>query len=144
MSSPSPIDPGRFAQLVAEVSDADLEAGLRTNGAFILEQVFAQMPAHLDAARARDAEFVIEWRIRRAEQDAVDMWQVRVSGGRAEVERDGTAEPTAVLTVGAVDFIRVVTGNADPAQLYLTGRVAVEGDLMTATMMRSYFRFPDA
>ena len=142
MNETPPVDPAQFAKLVAQVSDDDLAVGLRENRDFILDQVFTRMPDHLDAERAREADFVIEWRVRELEGDGFDRWQIRVAAGRAEVERDGGAEPTAVITIGAIDFMRLVAGNLDPAQLYLTGRLAVDGDVMTAATLGSYFRFP--
>ena len=138
----SPIDPAHFARLVASISDEELAAGLAANRDLVLEQVFARMPAFVRAEAIADAELVVEWRILAEGPTSYDRWQISLVRGTARVERDGDLEPSVTMTIGPVDFIRLVTGNADPGQLYLTGRLVIEGELMGAALLQSYFDLP--
>jgi putative sterol carrier protein len=140
-SSP-PIDPADYAALVRTATDEELAAGMRTNRDFILGQVFAQMADHLDPNTAREAEAVVEWRIRGREDGGHDRYQVVIDRGTCEVTRDGDQEPTVIYTIGPVEFIRLVTGNASGPELFMTGRISIEGDLMLAAMVQSWFRQP--
>lgn len=137
-----PIDVAEFARLVATVPEEELAAGFRTNREFILEQVFAQMPRFVNAEAARQADVVVEWRIRADVGEGYDQWQLALENGEARVERSGSADASVVLTLAAVDFIRLVTGNAHPTRLYLGGRLLIEGNLLTAALLQSYFAIP--
>jgi putative sterol carrier protein len=140
-SSP-PIDPSQYAALVRDTPDDQLAAGMRANRDLILGQIFAQMADHLDPDKARDAEAVIEWRIGGRDDGSHDRYQVVISRGTCEIERDGDRDPSAVFTIGPVEFIRLVTGSVNGPELFMTGRITVEGDLMLAAMVQGWFRVP--
>ena len=143
MADSSPlIDPAQYAALVRTTSDDQLAAGLRANRDLILGQIFAQMAEHLDPVNARDAEAVIEWRIAGRDDGGHDRYQVIVTRGTCAIERDGGHEPSAVFTIGPVEFLRLVTGNVNGPELFMTGRITVEGDLMLAAIAQSWFRMP--
>ena len=136
------IDPAQYAALVRTTSDDQLAAGLRANRDLILGQIFAQMAEHLDPVKAREAEAVIEWRIAGRDDGGHDRYQVIVTRGTCAIERDGGHEPSAVFTIGPVEFLRLVTGNVNGPELFMTGRITVEGDLMLAAIAQSWFRMP--
>ena len=125
-----PMDPAAFATLVRGASDEDLAAGMEANRALILAGVFDAMPA----AYLGGLEAVAEWRI-----DG-ERWQVRMAAGRCTVERGGDAAPDVVYEVGGVDFLRLAAGQVDGPQLFVSGRIKVEGDLMLAARMPALFR----
>lgn len=141
-AGPSPIDPAHYARLVASLSDEELAAGLATNRDLVLEQVFAQMPGFVRPEAIAEAELVVEWRILAEDPARYDRWQLSLERGTARVEREGAMEPSVTMTIAPVDFVRLVTGNADPGQLYLTGRLVIDGELMGAALLQSYFELP--
>jgi putative sterol carrier protein len=140
-SSP-PIDPADYAALVRDASDEQLAAGMQTNRDLILDQVFEQMAEHLDPEISREAEAVVEWRISGRDDGGHDRYQVLIDRGTCEVTRNGEREATVIYTIAPVEFIRLVTGNASGPELFMTGRLTVEGDLMLAAMTQSWFRQP--
>jgi putative sterol carrier protein len=143
MADPSPlIDPAQYAALVRNTPDDQLEAGMRANRDLILGQIFARMAEHLDPDRARDAEAVLEWRIGGRDDGGHDRYQVIVTRGTCTIEREGEQEPSAVFTIGPVEFLRLVTGNVNGPELFMTGRITIEGDLMLAAIVQSWFRMP--
>ena len=124
------IDPSDFAAMVRGASDEDLAAGMEANRALILAGVVDAMPdAYLGGLEA-----VAEWRI-----DG-ERWQVRMAGVACSVEREGAAAPDVVYEIGGVDFLRLICGQVDGPQLFVTGRIRVEGDLMLAARMPALFR----
>src|SRR4051812_3299578 len=129
-----PMDPATFASLVRGAGDEDLAAGLAANRELILAGVFEAMPASFLAEHAAGLEAVAEWRV-----DG-ERWQVRMAGHGCTVERDGAATPDVVYEIGGVDFLRLVSGQVDGPQLFVTGRLRVEGDLMLAARMPALFR----
>ena len=135
------VDPGQFAEMVRNASDADLEAGLRANHELILGQVFERMPEFFEPSRAGDVEAVSEWRIDIPGADEPERWQVAIAGGGAQVTRGGDQQPTVVYALGGLDFLKLITGAVEGPQLFITGKLRIEGDLMLAARMPSMFRF---
>ena len=56
--------------------------------------------------------------------------------------RDGDETTNVTYTIAPVDFIRLITGNASGPELFMTGRITIDGDLMLAAMVQSWFRQP--
>jgi putative sterol carrier protein len=144
MSSPEPpaVDPTEYARLVRDATDEQLAAGMLANRELILGQVFEQMARHLDPETSREAEAVIEWRITGREDGSHDRYQVRIRKGECEIVHEGDESASVTYTIGPVEFIRLVTGNASGPELFMTGRLTVDGDLMLAAMVQSWFRVP--
>jgi hypothetical protein len=134
--------PDAFVRVVREASDEELAAGLAANRELILPELFRQMPDYLDAAAAGELDAVVEWRVGDRPDGGHDRWQVTIRGGGATIARDGDAEPRVVYTVGAVDFLRLSSGQLEGPQLFLTGRLRVDGDLFLAAQMPALFRLP--
>lgn len=137
---PIEITPEQFAALVADATDEQLAEGLATNRELILSEIFGRMPEALDPQKAAGLDAVIDWRI--ADDGGDDRWQLTVAGGKASVERDGQAEATVSLKIGALDFIKLITNRASGPQLFLFGKLKIRGDLMMAARMPGYFRIP--
>jgi putative sterol carrier protein len=136
------VDPRQYVALVASATDEQLAAALRANRELILARIFEQMALYLDADAARKAEAVLEWRIAGRPDGGHDRYQVTISRGTCAVAREGDARPSVTYTIGPVDFLRLVTGNASGPELFMTGRVTVESDLILAAMTQSWFRAP--
>jgi predicted lipid carrier protein YhbT len=140
--TPDALSPETVAQLVRDASDEQLAAGMSANRELILPEVFRRMPETLDAAAAAGVDAVVEWRIGDRPDGGHDAWQVTVRGGAAIVERDGGAEPDVVFEIGAVDFLRLVTGGIEGPLLFMHGRLRADGDLVLALRMPALFRPP--
>ena len=140
---PPSLDAGQFATLVAQASDEDLARGLSENGEMVLEEVFRRMPEHFRAERAGDLEAIVEWRIRTGEGDPHG-WQLAIRHGSCRVERDGRAEPAVTFSVGGVDFLRLITGNASGPMLFTFGKLKIRGDLLLAARFQGFFDLPRA
>jgi putative sterol carrier protein len=128
---------------VGQASDEQLAEGMRVNRDAILEQIFASMPERIDAVKTAEVTLVAEWRIRDRDDGGADRWQVHIDNGRCRVERDGTAEPDVVYEIGAVDFLKLVTGNEHGPKLFLFGRLRIHGNLLVAARMPSFFKVPE-
>jgi putative sterol carrier protein len=140
--SPPPIDPTEYAALVRDTSDEQLADGMRANRDLILPQIFAQMADHLDPDTAREADAVVEWRITGREDGDHDRYQLVIREATCEIAPDGDHEPAVIYTIGPVEFIRLVTGSVTGPELFMTGRITIDGDLMLAAMVQSWFRTP--
>lgn len=138
----APMSPDAFAQIVRGASDDQLAEGLRVNRELILTELFRQMPDNLDRAAVGDLRAVVHWRIGGREDGGHDVWQITIAGGAAAVERDGGDQPTVTYTIDALDFVKLVAGIHEGPELFMYGRLAVEGDLVLAAQMPRLFVRP--
>jgi hypothetical protein len=131
-----------YAEVVRRASEEELRAGLAVNRDAILEGIFTAMPEYLDAAAAAKADLVVEWRITGSQDGGFDSWQVTVSNGACVVQRNGSARPQAIVTVGAVEFVRLAAGAITGPQLFTFGGLQVEADLLAAARLDAFFLSP--
>jgi hypothetical protein len=135
-------DTAALAQMVRTTPEEQLEAGIRLNREPILTEVFRRFPERL-TERGRAEHGVIQWRIKEgAGADGYDRWFVVIRDGECTTGRDLEEKPRITFTVGAVDFLRLATGTADPLRMVLTRRLGMRGDLLWARRLPALFRIP--
>jgi putative sterol carrier protein len=145
MAEPGPeIDADQYAALVGSASDDDLERGLAENRELVLGEVFKRMPERFRADKAGDLDAVLEWRIRGAAGGGHDRWQLAIRNGACTVVEGGDEDPTVTLTIGPVDFLKLITGNASGPMMFTFGKLKVRGDLLLAARVQSFFEVPRA
>ncbi|QRP46169.1 SCP2 sterol-binding domain-containing protein [Amycolatopsis sp. FDAARGOS 1241] len=140
------VDPTRFATLVSRASRAQLEAvvasvPLRER---VLDEIFSRMGSHLRVDRAQSLHAVVHWRLTGGTgEGGYDRYSTEISGGSCTVSRVvGGAHPRVTITLSPVDFFRLITHQATPAVLFVTGKIKVSGDLAFAARLIGYFDLP--
>lgn len=131
-------EPSELARLVSESPDEDLQEALsgELRGA-ILDHVFECFPELVDPEKTRGVDAAIEWRI---SGDPEDRYTVVIEDDEVRAGRDLEApEPRTTISLDGVDFLRLVTGNANPTMLFFRGRLNVGGDLAFATKVAGFF-----
>lgn len=140
------VDPTRFATLVSRASRAQLEAVVasRPLRMRVLDEIFSRMGAHLRVDRARSLEAVVHWRLTGGTgEGGYDRYATEISGGSCTVSRaSGGTRPRVTITLAPVDFFRLITHQATPAVLFVTGKIKVKGDLAFAAGLIGYFDLP--
>ncbi|MDV6011053.1 alkyl sulfatase C-terminal domain-containing protein [Haloechinothrix sp. LS1_15] len=137
-----------FVNLVARASKDQLkriteDTELRT---FFLEEIFRRMSDHLIESKSRGVSLTLSWRF--TDGDDADeggeyqRYQTVIEDGVCVSGEDLGRVPDTTLTMSALDFMRVATGNAAVAPMFITGRVRVKGDYSLAAMLSSYFDIP--
>ncbi len=132
-----------FARMVVRSSDAQLQwlaSGWRRR--LILAGILQQLPRRLDRGKASAIHAVANWKITGAPGGHSDRFQVRIEDGRCRVIRRPEEPAQVTLELDAVDFLRLVSGEADGAELFMTGKLRIEGDLMLTARLPALFRFP--
>jgi putative sterol carrier protein len=142
---PSQIMADLFARRVASLPDDRLERGMRSRQRGpLLRQIFRQMPKSLNREAAQGVAAVIDYRIGGGRDGAEDRYQVVIEDGRCFTTRRPEREPTMTLRMDAVTFLKLITGVATGPELFMTGKLAIEGDLMLAARLPALFRIPSA
>jgi putative sterol carrier protein len=137
---------GGFGRLVRDTSPERLEQVMRSPARKpTLDGIFWQMPKQVDAEAAAGVTTSIRWCITGRSDGGVDVYQLEIENGKARTVRgeDGS-HPRLTITLDAVEFLRLVSGNSDPMQAYFKGRVQLAGDIMVAAKMAQIFRMPSA
>ena len=138
------LDADQLAQLVAGATDEQLAEGLADpeSRKTTLDEIFKRMAEHVEPAKAKGHDAVIHFKILDAPGGGEDNSEVVLENGECTATDRPAREPRVTFKIGAVDFIRLVSGNAAGPMLFMTGKLKIEGDLMFASTMTSLFRIP--
>ncbi|KZB85015.1 SCP2 sterol-binding domain-containing protein [Amycolatopsis regifaucium] len=139
------VDPVRFANLVARASRAQLESVVaeRSLRERVLREIFDRMGAHIRQDRAKTLHAVVHWRLSGGNGDGgYDRYETVISHGECTVSSQMKEKPRVTITIAPVDFFRLITHQATPAVLFVTGKIKVKGDLAFATGLIGFFDLP--
>jgi predicted lipid carrier protein YhbT len=140
---PLAIDAAAVAAVVRELSDRELRArmagGVRD---IVLGEIFARFADHLRHERTADVEAAIAWRITGREDGDVDQFVTLIDRGTVGLVEAGSVKPRVSIQVEAADFLKLVTGNANPPMMFMRRKISVRGDLGFAAQLTGMFRIP--
>ena len=141
MSDQPQVDPAQLAEAIKGMSDEDLKKSVTDMGVDdTLKQIFTGMQEAFNPGKAQGAEAVMQYDI--DTDDGVKSWTVTIANGECTVG-EGTADsPRLTLKLALVDFIRLIFGQADGTQLFMTGKMKLQGDMMFAMQMQGMFDRP--
>lgn len=147
MADPAPpIDPTEAAKAVATATDEQLAEGMKseTRGQ-ILDQIFEQMEQHMKPEAAKAVgEATMLWKITGRPEGGEDLYEVVIKDGKATVNKESTTPPRVTFTLDGVDFLKLVTNNVQGPELFMTGKLKLEGDMMFAAQLPTLFTIPGA
>jgi putative sterol carrier protein len=108
----------------------------------VLEGIFARFAEHLRPEGAQELQKVIHFKVLDRPDGRYDHYELRIASGSCAVETPPRGDPDVTLKLKPVDFLRLVTGDADGTMLFVRRRLKVDGDLMLAARLQSLFRIP--
>jgi putative sterol carrier protein len=139
------VDPTKFAQIVKSTPDAQLAEVMHGDlRGKILDEVFARMPASFRPDRAGGTNAVVHWTITGRPDGGSDTYEVVVEDGACTVSESPQREPRLTLTLGPVEFLKVVSSNGNPVMMFMTGKLKAKGDLGLAANIANLFDLPKA
>jgi len=139
------VEPAEFAKLVKNTSDDQLSALLSGEKRKpILDAIFARMPQLFRPEKAGSTDATIHWTITGG-PNGPDTYEVRIADGICRTTSTPTTDqPRLTVTVGPVDFVKVITGNANPMAMFMTGKIKAKGDVALAARAQEWFTLPKA
>jgi putative sterol carrier protein len=108
----------------------------------VLDKVFAGMAESFSPAKAAGQEAVVQYEV--SAPDGGHEYAMRIADGRCEIEKGRAESPRVTIRIGLADFLRLVTGNANGMQLFMTGKIKISGDLFFAQTYQSWFDRPSS
>lgn len=109
--------------------------------AVFLDEIFRRMSDHFVPEKARYVSLVVAWRFPNG-GDTYDRFQTVIEDGVCVSSADCGRDPDTTITVAVDDFIRLATGNAAVAAMFVTGKVKVKGEYAPAVRLSGYFDIP--
>jgi hypothetical protein len=135
-----------FGRLVRDAPPERLEQLMRSPARKpILDGIFWQLPKQINTEGAVGMRCSIRWCITGRADGGVDVYQLELDDGRAWIVRGaGGPDPRLTITMDAVEFLRLASGNSDAMQAYFKGRIQMTGDIMVAAKLAQLFTMPGA
>ena len=138
---PATISAEEFSRLVGSMSEQQLSDTIHGIGTGrVLDRVFEQMSARFRPEHAAGVDAESQFVIRDGTEE--HPYLVAIRGGRCDVRAARGAEPRVTLVAELLPFVQLVTGHAEGANLFMTGRLRVAGDLVFALRLLSFFDRP--
>jgi putative sterol carrier protein len=130
--------PDQLGALLDQVGDDDVVSVVSSTGPDeVLARIFDGMVARFMPGRAGNRDVVVQWTIKVG--DHTYPYRMALAEGRMTVEKGEAASPTVNLTMALPDLLRLVAGRVNGMNAFMSGKLKVEGDLMLANSIESWF-----
>ncbi len=137
------LGPKEFAQLVKSTPDSTIAQVMAGDGrGKILDEVFGRMPTLFRADRAGATQAVIHWNITGGAGGSADTYETVIENGACTVTDTPVRDPKLAMTMDAVTFLKVVSGDGNPMMMFMTGKIKAKGDLSLAASIAKLFDIP--
>jgi len=100
------------------------------------DDIFQKLPEQIQKAKAEDFNATIQFDLA---GDDGGQWYVTIEGGDTTVTEGSAGDPAATIRMSASDFVDMMTGDLDPMNAFMMGKVKVEGDLNTVMKFQTLF-----
>jgi putative sterol carrier protein len=139
-------DASQLAAMVGQVPDEQLAEGMANpeGRRLILDEIFKRMSEHAEPQQIEGVDAVVHFEITDAPDGGSDVYETVIRNGRVEVSDEPSEQPKVKIKTAPVPFLKLVTGQQSGPVLFMTGKLKLEGDVMFASRMTSFFRIPTA
>ena len=131
-------DPAQLAEAIKGLSEEQLDEQIKAMGEdTVLDAIFDRMPEAFIADRAQGVNSTIQYDIKTSE--GVKTYSVAFQNGTCTTSKGPAQDPRLTLGVGITDFVRLIFGQVEGPQLFMSGKLQLKGDMMFAMQMQGYF-----
>ena len=99
--------------------------------------LMSKMPSAFVPEKAQGLDVVLQFVFTGAEPGS---WYADVHDGQVSVQQGTHPSPKMTLTADSDDYIKLFTGQLDPMQAFMAGKLKLAGDLNLAMKMTQIFR----
>lgn len=108
--------------------------------AAVLDRVFDNMPRAFRPEKARGQSVAFQYVI--DTPDGAKEYFVRLHDGTCETGRGTVDSPKLTMKVALPEFLRLITGQLNGTQAFLTGKIKLSGDIFYAAKFENWFERP--
>ena len=102
-----------------------------------LNRIFDNFPERFQPAKAQGVDAEIQFVV--TDQGEEFPHVVTVKDGTCTTEEKAATDPKVTLTTDLLSFVKLITGQAQGVQLFMTGKLKVSGDLMFSQRIMTFF-----
>lgn len=104
-------------------------------------ELFAQLPANLDANTAKGLNATIQFNLTGEE---AGRWWIAVRDGGVEVGEGSAPNANVTILMDAKEYVDMMLGTLNHQIAFMSGRLQISGDMELAMKLRTLFRHPSA
>jgi len=128
-----------LAQLIEGKSDAEILAAMQAGGVSeLLSQLFTGMAEAFLAERATGQSAVIQYDVKAGEE--LHPFQITVADGLCQMSQGSPNPARVTLSIAVPDLLRLVTNKTNGQQLFMSGKLKIQGDMAIAMVMQQWFQ----
>lgn len=136
------MDAHEFSTWVGDLTEAQVREQLTAEDReLLLDHVFGGIPNGFKPERAAGRSARVAFHITGVEQPEA-VYAVVVEEGVCRTEKAPDDAGGATLRLGLVEFLRLITGRANPVTMVLFGKISVSGELSQAMAFQQWFSMP--
>jgi putative sterol carrier protein len=138
VSDQQQLDPAQLAATVKDMSDEDLASTMKELGTDeVLRNIFEGMRDSFKPDAAGDVSATVQYDI--TTDDGLKQWSVTFDNGTCSVSEGPATDPRLTMALPLVDFVRLIFNQVQGPQLFMSGKLKLQGDMMWAMQMQNYF-----
>jgi putative sterol carrier protein len=128
----------QIAEALKAATDEQVLEGFRAVGVKdSLDRTFTTMQEHFLPEKAEGVSADVQWVV--TDQGEEFAYTASIADGKCAITAGTAASPRVSLTMDLVTFVRLIMGQAQGPQLFMTGKLKVAGDLMFAQRVSGFF-----
>ncbi|MFY1635189.1 SCP2 sterol-binding domain-containing protein [Solwaraspora sp. WMMB335] len=136
-------DTTELAKLVKSTPDAKIAEVMQSDlRGKVLDEVFNRMPGLFRPEKAGATNAVVHWNITGRPDGGTDTYEIVIDNGTCQLSPTAEGDPRLSLTLGPVEFLKIVSGNGNPMMMFMSGKLKAKGDLGLAAQVASLFDIP--
>jgi putative sterol carrier protein len=102
-----------------------------------IRKLMANMPEAFNPDKAQGVNATIVYNLT---GEGGSVWTSHIADGKCTVEEGQTVDtPTLTITMDADDYVDMMAGRLDGMQAFMTGKIKVQGDIMLASSLMTFF-----
>lgn len=102
-----------------------------------IAELMSRMPGAFLPEKAQGLDTVLQFKFTGSEPGD---WYAEIKNGAVKVEKGVHPAPKMTLSAASEDYIALFTGQLDPMQAFMQGKLKLQGDLNLAMKMTQFFK----
>jgi putative sterol carrier protein len=101
-----------------------------------VKEIFSQMPGAFLPEKAHNINATIQINL---SGEGGSLWAIKIADGKISISEGQADSPKLTLHMQASDFVALTRGQVNPMNLFMAGKIKVEGDITLAMKFQELF-----
>jgi putative sterol carrier protein len=132
------MSPEAFREMVKGKSDEQLLAAVKGSENQVLDGTFESMKDAFDPSKAAGVTAVVQYNI--DTPSGLMSYHLKVENGKCSIGKGASTNPRVTLALNLPTFLRMMIGELNGMQAFMTGKLKVSGDVFFSQSIASWFK----